>query len=131
MFQDPLNDILFLDQGDDAHGGAAVGALERIDLIDLLNQSGPIGLAPCIDESPVDAIRQRLYRRRCRHNEQLDQTIALFNERRSELEAVLAPEMLTERTRKTALKYLDYFFVTVNNLQKLNKQVIGVCRGSK
>ncbi len=37
-----------VDQRDDAHGGAAVRALERIDLVNLLNQPGPVGLPTCI-----------------------------------------------------------------------------------
>ncbi len=34
-----------IDERDDAQGGTALGALERIDLVHLLNQPGPVGLA--------------------------------------------------------------------------------------
>ncbi len=74
-------------------------------------------------------VRQRLYRGRCRHNEQLVETIALFNEKRSELEAALVPPELSDKRQKTALKYLDVFFETINESEKLNKKLIGVCRG--
>ena len=75
-------------------------------------------------------VRQRLYRGRCRHNEQLVETIALFNEKRSELEAALVPPELSDKRQKTALKYLDVFFETINDPKKLNKQVIDKCRGA-
>jgi len=74
-------------------------------------------------------VRQRLYRGRCRHNEQLIETIALFNEMRSELEAALVPPELSKKSQKAALKYLKVFFETINDPEKLNKKLIGVCRG--
>ncbi len=37
------------DECNDAHHGPAVGTLERIDLVNLLNQSCLVGLATCID----------------------------------------------------------------------------------
>lgn len=36
------------DDCDDAHRGAAVDALERVDFVDLLNRPGPVGFAPCV-----------------------------------------------------------------------------------
>jgi hypothetical protein len=75
-------------------------------------------------------VKQRLYRGRCGHNERLDDTIALFNELRSELEAALAAEALKEKDRRRTLKYLDGFFVTINDPKKRNKQIIGKCRGA-
>ncbi len=75
-------------------------------------------------------VRQRLYRGRCRHNEQLYQTIALFNDKQSELEAVLASQELSDRSQKKVLKYLRAFFDTVNDPKKLNDKLIDVCRGA-
>lgn len=74
-------------------------------------------------------VRQRLYRGRCRHNEQLVETIALFNEKRSELEAALIPPELSKGSQKAALKYLKVFFETIDDPEKLSKKLIGVCRG--
>ena len=59
VLQDPLDDIGIVDQCNDAHRGAAVGALERIDFVHLLNQPGPIGLAPGIHGRFVDEDRRR------------------------------------------------------------------------
>ncbi len=44
MLEDTFHDIGVIDERNDAHGGAAVGALQRTNLVNLLNQSGPVGL---------------------------------------------------------------------------------------
>lgn len=62
-------------------------------------------------------VRRRLYRGRCRHNEQLDDTIAPFNERRAGLQAALVPELLAERHMTAAKRHLDELFVTINDPQ--------------
>jgi len=43
VFQDPLDDVRFLDQGDDAHERTAAGRLERSDFVDFLDQPCPMG----------------------------------------------------------------------------------------
>ena len=43
-----------IDECNDAHGSAAVQALEWIDLVDFLNQPGPVGLASCVSSRFVD-----------------------------------------------------------------------------
>ena len=80
---------------------------------------------------PIRNVKQRLYRGSCERNEQLDATIALFNARRNEMEAVLAPPALSEKKRRAVLKYLKVFFDTINDPKKLNRQVIDKCRGPK
>jgi hypothetical protein len=80
---------------------------------------------------PIRNVRQRLYRGRCGHNEQLHVTMALFNAKRNEMEAVLAPPALSEKEQRAILKYLKVFFDTINDPKKLNRQVIDKCRGPK
>lgn len=80
---------------------------------------------------PIRNVKQRLYRGRCGHNEQLPVTIALFNAKRNEMEAVLAPPALSEKKQRGILKYLKVFFDTINDPKKLNRQVIDKCRGPK
>ncbi len=78
----------------------------------------------------IRSVRQRLYRGRCSHNKQLNETFALFNERRSELAAALTPQALSEKSRKTVLKYLEGFFNNINDPKKLKRQVLDRCRGA-
>ena len=49
MFENAFDDTGIVDACHDAHGGAAVGALERIDLVNFLNKPDLSGLAPPID----------------------------------------------------------------------------------
>jgi hypothetical protein len=50
---------------------------------------------------------------------------------RNELEAALAAPELSEKSQKTALKYLDAFLEIINDPDELKIQVIEKCRGSK
>ncbi len=77
----------------------------------------------------IKTVRVRLYRGRCHHNEQLAETIELFNERRNQLETAMVPQVLSDRSQRSALKYLDEFFTTINDSKRLQKKVIDVCRG--
>ena len=78
----------------------------------------------------IRTVRHRLYRGRCRHNDYLDQTIQLFNERREDIELANTPEALSNKARKSSLKYLDAFYKTINDPAKLKKQIVDVCRGA-
>jgi len=75
-------------------------------------------------------VRQRLYRGRCRHNEQLAETFALVNGKRSEIEAALTPQELSKQAKKRALKYLNGFFDNINDPKKLQKEILDKCRGA-
>ncbi len=47
VLEDAFDDVGIINECNDAHGGTAVGALERIDLVHLLNQPGPVGHGLC------------------------------------------------------------------------------------
>ena len=78
----------------------------------------------------IRTVRHRLYRGRCRHNDYLDQTIQLFNERRADIEIANTPDALSNNARKSTLKYLDVFYKTINDPAKLKKRIVDVCRGA-
>ena len=75
----------------------------------------------------IRSVRQRIYRGRCRHNDQLDATIELFNNRRLEVETAVTLPPLAERARKSALRYIDAFYTIINDPAELNKEIINVC----
>ena len=76
----------------------------------------------------IRSVRTRLYRGECRFNAQLAATIALFNEKRAGVANALITESLTSGTRKSAQKYLDAFYMTINDPAKLEKQVTSACQ---
>ena len=78
----------------------------------------------------IRSVRQRLYRGRCAHNQQLGETIALTNDNRREIEAALAPQELSKKDQKKALQYLEAFYDTINDPKKIDRRIIGRCRGA-
>jgi hypothetical protein len=60
----------------------------------------------------------------------LEQTIQLFNERREDIGIANTPEALSNKARKSSLKYLDVFYKTINDPAKLKKQIVNACRGA-
>jgi len=79
----------------------------------------------------LKSVRQRLYRGRCLHNDQLAETVALFNEKREEIEAAINPEDLDKRTRNSALKYINEFYKTINTEKLYLRRIESACVGKK
>ena len=77
----------------------------------------------------IKNVRQRLYRGRCLHNDVLPETIALFNEKRAEIETAIIPEGLNARDARKSLKYIDDFYKIINDSKKLNKEIYDDCLG--
>lgn len=76
-------------------------------------------------------IRQRLYRGFCFANDQLPQTVALFNEKKPEILGLFNNDPhLNDRSRKKAIKYIDDFYEIINDPKQFEKQIIDKCRGS-
>ena len=74
------------------------------------------------------SVRQRLWRGRCVHNDELDAVIALFNENRQAIEqALLVPGM---RDTKDALKYIESFYAVINDPKKRQKSIEKRCLAS-
>ncbi|MBT8077851.1 MAG: hypothetical protein KJO31_04705 [Gammaproteobacteria bacterium] len=77
----------------------------------------------------LKSVRQRLYRGRCLHNDQLPATVDLFNRKRSEIEEAIIPEGLNKRTKRSSLKYIDDFYKIINDPKQLEKKVLSACLG--
>ena len=76
----------------------------------------------------IRSVRQRLYRGRCAHSEQLDAVIELFNERRPQLEGALLVEGL--RNRKSAVKYIESFYRIINDPKQRSNYIETRCVGA-
>ncbi len=75
----------------------------------------------------IRSVRQRLYRGRCAHSEQLDAVIELFNERRPQLESALLVEGL--RNRKSAVNYIASFYRIINDPKQRSNYIESRCVG--
>jgi len=78
---------------------------------------------------PIKTVRQRLYRGRCSHLDQMDPTVALFNERRQQLELALMPD--GPRNDKSTASYIDGFFRIINDPKQRERYIDKACLGSK
>lgn len=82
------------------------------------------------EELPIRTVRQRLYRGRCAYLADLEENIAVFNERRGAIEQALASAGLSEKTDKRQAEYIDGFYQIINTPRELARHVTDRCRGS-
>jgi hypothetical protein len=78
----------------------------------------------------IRSVRQRVYRGRCRHNPQLVDTMAQFNDKRADLERHLVPVEISKGSQKTARKFVNAFFDIINNPKKYQREFYGDCVGT-
>ena len=94
------------------------------------DQTGLVN-APYAGANPkfkLRSVKQRLYRGRCIHNERLDTTIAMFNEKRDEIMAVIGESgALDKRSTKSIRSYIDKFYDTVNSEKRVEREIVKKC----
>ena len=73
----------------------------------------------------ISTVRQRLFRGRCIHNDQLDDVIRVFNERRAELEEALFPDGI--RNVKSAADYIASFYRIINDAKQRARSIEKRC----
>lgn len=78
---------------------------------------------------PIRSVRTRLYRGLCKHSGYLDRTLDRF---RSQKEAIYAlyrqQEGLDDRQRRRILKYFDDFYETIDDPEKVRRELSAKCR---
>ena len=76
------------------------------------------------------SIRQRLYRGFCPFNDQLPQSSRLLNEKKADILALFEHNSyLNDRTRKTAISYIEDFYEILNDPKRFDRYIIDKCRG--
>ena len=90
--------------------------------------NAPYAVPP--DGLKVRNIRQRLYRGFCTFNDTLPQTVALFNEKKTDILKLFADNShLTDKARKNAVKYIEGFYQILNTPKRFKKEITDKCRG--
>jgi hypothetical protein len=79
----------------------------------------------------IRSVRQRLFRGRCLNLKHLDESIAMFNELRPQIEDALNPPEIDKRSRKDAANYIDKFYEIVNDPKKRKKEIEDGCLGAR
>ena len=95
------------------------------------DQSGLINTDYALPDErlPIRRVTSRLYRGFCWQNAVLPESVALFNEKRAEIEAALIPSEVSKRRARRVQKLIDRFYKTVNDPQELPEQLLDKCRG--
>lgn len=75
------------------------------------------------------SVKQRLFRGRCSNLGQLENSIAIFNQRRAEIEAALATKVDQQGTIRSMQKYVNGFYEIVNDPNKIQRDVVDACVG--
>lgn len=75
------------------------------------------------EQLPIRTVRQRLYRGFCSTNDELERTIELFNNNRTAIEELFS--------NKKALKYVQDFYEIINDPDKRQKKIAGVCQRTR
>ncbi|MEL7449073.1 MAG: hypothetical protein AAFN78_07670 [Pseudomonadota bacterium] len=75
----------------------------------------------------IRSVRQRVFRGRCIHNDQLDTVIAQFNEKREAIATHLAPPGVSKSTNKKTRNYVDEFYDTINDPRARKRRILDVC----
>jgi hypothetical protein len=74
------------------------------------------------------SVRQRLYRGRCIHNDQLDGAAKLFLDKRGAIEALVETEAhLSDSVRKHQLRYIKSFYKEIESPRARQKYLIDKC----
>jgi hypothetical protein len=77
----------------------------------------------------IRRVTDRKYRGLCEHNDDIPAAIAVFNRKRSELEALFSRNDLPyPKDRERALKFIEDFYETINDPRKLEKNILSDCR---
>jgi len=79
----------------------------------------------------IRSVKQRIFRGRCLNLRHLDESIEKFNELRPQIEEALNPPEIDQRSRKSALKYIDDFYEIVNDPKKRKKEIEDDCLGKR
>jgi hypothetical protein len=78
---------------------------------------------------PIRSVTQRYYRGYCVLNDDLEATIELMNERRSDVEAAFASLEVKDRARKRALSFLEESYERINDPRRIEREILNRCRG--
>ncbi len=94
------------------------------------DQSGIVD-APHAGPAPqfkIDKVTERLYRGRCLHNENVGDTIVLFQAKRTEVMALLSEiDMAAGWKVKSTKKFIDNFYKTLDSERRVQREFIKGC----
>jgi hypothetical protein len=77
----------------------------------------------------LTSVRSRLFWGLCRSENGYNSTAAFYKEKKSDLLNVVSSfELLSEKSKKSTLKYLESFYAVLENEKQFNKKIVRACR---
>jgi len=76
----------------------------------------------------IRSVRERRYWGLCSMNPELDRVVEKFEASRASLERVIDESPASERSRRSALGYIDDFYATLEDPKRFEKQIVERCR---
>ena len=87
--------------------------------------------APYAEPNPrfkITRVTQRLYRGRCAHIGNLDNSVQLFQENRDEFFALITNQAeLAPKTKKSMTRFVENFYKVIDNPKKLDREIRNDC----
>lgn len=78
---------------------------------------------------PINSVRERLFRGFCRTEAEFEDCFQLFREKKDSFYGLIEKnELLMDKTRKDAIKYLDGFYEIINTPSMAKREIIDGCR---
>ncbi|MDX1405538.1 MAG: hypothetical protein R3192_13410 [Woeseiaceae bacterium] len=81
------------------------------------------------EKLPIRQVSTRLYRGFCWLNDELEESIELFKQRREQIEAAFLPPELSKGKARRVKNYLERFYETINDPEELQQELFDKCRG--
>lgn len=76
----------------------------------------------------IRSVRQRLYRGRCVNNNRLEATIAVFQDKREDIYALIESDArLSKGSRKSMRKFIDRFYQDIESERRVNSAFVKEC----
>jgi hypothetical protein len=83
------------------------------------------------EQLPIRRVTQRLFRGRCEFIDHMDATIERFNREREAIEAALISGGVSEKRQRSQAKFVDRFYMIVNDPEIRQRHVDDRCRGPR
>jgi len=78
---------------------------------------------------PIRRVTQRLYRGLCLINDELEWAVGRLNEQREQVVGAFDSELVRERQRNVALKFIRESYDIINDPEQFEEEIIEECRG--
>lgn len=83
------------------------------------------------EQYPIKNVRQRYFAGWCKESQHFEKAVQTFIDRKSQLYTTIQDtSVIGDFTKKKASRYLDRFFTLIEDPKRVQREIVGRCRGS-